>query len=105
MLANCGCEVETARDGNEAIAMIHRHSYDLVISDIRMPGKSGYEIYQEVKKSCPDCPVILMTGFGYDPNHSIIRARSEGLAGVLYKPFKVDQLMEDVRGALQPKAQ
>ncbi len=104
VLANCGCEVETARDGNEAIAMIHRHAYDLVISDIRMAGKSGYEIYHEVKEAWPACPVIFMTGFGYDPNHSIIRARSEGLASVLYKPFKVEQLLTDVRNALQPKS-
>jgi DNA-binding NtrC family response regulator len=41
-----------------------------------------------------------MTGFGYDPNHSIVRARREGLAGVLFKPFKIDQLLADLRRAL-----
>ena len=41
-----------------------------------------------------------MTGFGYDPNHSIVRASQEGLASVLFKPFKVDQLLEDVFAAL-----
>ncbi len=41
----------------------------------------------------PDVPVILMTGFGYDPNHSIVRASQEGLAAVLFKPFRVDQLL------------
>jgi DNA-binding NtrC family response regulator len=43
-----------------------------------------------------------MTGFGYDPNHSIVRASQEGLAAVLFKPFKVDQLLAEVRKALQP---
>jgi AmiR/NasT family two-component response regulator len=42
-----------------------------------------------------------MTGFGYDPNHSIIRARREGLSAVLFKPFKVDQLISELRSALQ----
>jgi DNA-binding NtrC family response regulator len=44
--------------------------------------------------------VILMTGFGYDPNHSIVRASQEGLQAVLFKPFKVDQLLAEVRKAL-----
>ena len=44
----------------------------------------------------PSTPVILMTGFGYDPNHSIVRASQEGLQAVLFKPFKVDQLIAEV---------
>jgi DNA-binding NtrC family response regulator len=65
-----------------------------------MPGRNGYQIFAAAKDRQADCPVILMTGFGYDPNHSIIRARREGLAGVLFKPFKVDQLLSDLRTAL-----
>jgi DNA-binding NtrC family response regulator len=41
-----------------------------------------------------------MTGFGYDPNHSIVRASREGLATVLFKPFKIEQLLEEVHKAL-----
>jgi CheY-like chemotaxis protein len=100
VLSKHGSEVEIARDGDEALAMISQRSYDLVISDIRMPGHDGYQIFAAVKDMHPDCPVIFMTGFGYDPSHSIIRARQEGLAAVLYKPFKVDQLLSDVRAAL-----
>ena len=44
-----------------------------------------------------------MTGFGYDPSHSIIRAEPEGLAAVLFKPFKVDELLKEVRTALGAK--
>jgi len=100
VLAKWGCEVDMARDGTEALAMINCRSYDLVISDIRMPGRSGYEIFAAVKETDAGCPVIFMTGFGYDPNHSIIRACREGLATVLYKPFKVDQLLGEVRKAV-----
>jgi DNA-binding NtrC family response regulator len=49
-------------------------------------------------------PVILMTGFGYDPNHSIVRASQEGLAAVLFKPFRVEQLLAETRKAIQSVA-
>lgn len=100
VLGNAGCAVEVARDGSEAAAMIDQRSYDLVISDIKMPHKNGYEIFALVKNANPDCPVMLMTGFGYDPHHSIIRARQEGLAAVLFKPFKIRQLIEEIKRAL-----
>ena len=41
-------------------------------------------------------PMVLMTGFGYDPGHSIVKARQAGLQAVLYKPFRLDQLLETV---------
>jgi CheY-like chemotaxis protein len=105
VLVRLGCEVETARDGAEAEAMIDQRRYDLVVSDIKMPYHNGYEIFALVKNADPDCPVMLMTGFGYDPNHSIIRARQEGLAAVLFKPFKIDQLLEEIRRALKIERQ
>ena len=86
------------------MAMVKQRTYDLVLSDIRMPGHNGYELFNAIKASTPGCPVIFMTGFGYDPNHCIIRANAEGLAAVLYKPFKVDQLLQEVRAAVTGEA-
>ena len=100
VLAKFGCAVDTARDGDEATAMISQHSFDLVLTDIRMPGKTGYEVFRAVRDVHPDYPVIFMTGFGYDPSHSIIRAEPEGLSAVLFKPFKVDELLKEVRAAV-----
>lgn len=100
VLTKYGCAVDTARDGDEADAMIHQQAYELVLTDIRMPGKSGYEVFKSVRDVRPACPVIFMTGFGYDPSHSIIRAEPEGLAAVLFKPFKVDELLKEVRAAV-----
>jgi len=100
VLTKVGCVVETARDGDQAVAMLSARPYDLVLSDIKMPGKSGYEVFAAAKKARPDCPVIFMTGFGSAPNHSIIRARQEGLSAVLFKPFKVDEFLAEVRGAM-----
>lgn len=105
VLAKYGCAVDTARDGEEATALINQQSFDLVLTDIRMPGKTGYEVFRTVREIRPHCPVIFMTGFGYDPSHSIIRAEPEGLSAVLFKPFKVDELLKEVRSAVsEPEA-
>jgi FixJ family two-component response regulator len=48
--------------------------------------------------------VILMTGFGYDPHHCIVRASQEGLQSFLFKPFKATQLMDALRKSLTVRA-
>ena len=100
VLNKSGALTVMARDGNEAIAMIRAQHFDLVLSDIKMPQRNGYEVFAAARESNERCPVILITGFGYDPNHAIVRASREGLAGVLFKPFKVEQLLDEVRHAL-----
>jgi len=101
VLAKHGATTVLAREGNEAIAILRAQKFDLVLSDIKMPNRNGYEVFSAARQLSQSCPVILMTGFGYDPNHSIVKASKEGLAGVLFKPFKVEQLLEEVRHALQ----
>ena len=96
--------VTIAPNGAEAIALVEKNEYDLVLSDIKMPDKTGYEVFAAVRRHSPGSPVILMTGFGYDPNHSIVRASQEGLQAVLFKPFKVNQLISEVRKALACRA-
>ncbi len=96
-----GCTVEEAADGSVACEKLSEETYDLVISDIKMPGADGYQVFSKAKQENPDCVVILITGFGYDPNHSIVRANREGLSSVLMKPFKVKQLLEECRTALR----
>jgi len=100
VLAKQGCECVAAADGFEASTLLERQAFDLVLSDIKMPYRNGYEIFAVAQRAREGMPVILMTGFGYDPNHSIVRAGQEGLSSVLFKPFKVDQLLEEVRKAL-----
>jgi two-component system, sensor histidine kinase SagS len=74
--------------------------FDLLVSDIRLPDKTGYEIFAAATQLAPGMPVILMTGFGYDPHHSIVRASQEGLQCVLFKPFQADVLIQEVHKAL-----
>jgi DNA-binding response OmpR family regulator/GAF domain-containing protein len=99
-----GAVVETARDGHEAIALVRQANYSAVLVDIRLPDMDGYEIFHRLRELHPDTPIILMTGFGYDPTHSIVKARQEGLQTVLYKPFRSDRLIESVEQALRQAA-
>jgi len=96
LLGRWGCVVETARDGQEAltIARLAENPYDAILADIRLPDINGYEIYKRMREAQPRARVILMTAYGYDPSHSIVKARQEGLRTVLFKPFRIDQLLD-----------
>jgi CheY-like chemotaxis protein len=100
LLERYRCIVETAHDGSEAQFMVRSlasdQHYDAIISDIRLPDMSGFDLLLKLKEMMEHVPMALMTGFGYDPGHSIVKARQAGLQAVLYKPFRLDQLLEAV---------
>jgi len=98
LLGRFGCTVETARDGKEALTMARLGNYDAILADIRLPDLCGHEVYRGLRQAQPQARVILMTAFGYDPAHSIVKARQDGLRHVLYKPFRVDQLLDALDG-------
>jgi CheY-like chemotaxis protein len=100
LLGRYGCVVETTHDGREAVGMARTGHYDVVLADVRLPDMSGYECFCQLRGVLAQVPIILMTGFGYDPTHSIVKARQEGLQGILYKPFRVDQLLDAVETAV-----
>ena len=106
LLEERGARVESFADGSGAIEIIKKEgdSIDLVISDVRMPDCNGYEVFRAAKTDAPEAGIILMTGFGYDPNHSIVRSSDEGLEACLFKPFRVDQLFEEVHKALSARS-
>lgn len=114
VLGGRGCRVTVCENGQAAIDALEKAGaggggaggfpFDLIISDIKMPDRNGYEVFSAARRLDADVPVILMTGFGYDPHHSIVRASQEGLQCVLFKPFQVERLMEEVRKAVGPKA-
>lgn len=102
-----GASVIECADGVQAIRAIRERiasgaPIDLVISDIRMPDANGYEVFRAAKDARADLPVILMTAFGYDPSHSIVRSSQEGLHCHLFKPIEISQLLEESRKALRP---
>jgi two-component system, sensor histidine kinase SagS len=109
VLQKLGCNVVVCNDGTETLEQIrvaHKkgNQFDLIISDIRMPGCNGYEVFTAATDLWPNQPVILMTGFGYDPHHSIMRASQEGMHTVLFKPFRTEQLIETVKKACRKTA-
>ncbi len=103
LLERSGCTVETARDGAEAVSMVKAvgtEAYDVIISDIRLPDMSGHQLLLRLQDLLDPVPLVLMTGFGYDPGHSIVKARQAGVDLVLFKPFRVDQLLDTVEKAV-----
>lgn len=100
-----GAIVEDFDDGTHVIAAIRARAgegrpFELVVSDVRMPDANGYEVFRATKEITPSTPVILMTAFGYDPNHSVVRSNQEGLHACLYKPFQISRLLEEAKSAL-----
>jgi len=99
LLEKYGCVVETACEGSEAILMVKNsgegNGYDAIIADIRLPDIGGYDLLVQLREFVSEPPLVLMTGFGYDPGHSIVKAREAGLRAnaVLFKPFRLDQLL------------
>lgn len=94
--------VETARDGEQALRMARTFHYDAVICDIKPPDMKGSELYRQLRETHENTPVILMTGFGYDGEHTLVRARQMGLKCVLYKPFILKQLLKAIEDAVTP---
>jgi two-component system, sensor histidine kinase SagS len=98
LLERYGCTVETAHCGDQAVAMVRSSAdeeYDVIISDIRLPDYSGYQLMVRLQALMDYVPIALMTGYGYDPGHSLVKARQAGLhrKAILYKPFRLDQLL------------
>lgn len=111
LLERYGCIVETAHKGDEAVLMVRGSggvgSYDVIISDIRLPDYSGYQLMLRLGEIMDRVPMALMTGFGYDPGHSIVKARQNGLHAkcVLFKPFRLDQMIDVVKTILEVNKQ
>jgi len=98
LLERYGCTVETAHEGDQAVSMVRNcldQPYHVIISDIKLPDYSGYQLMLRLQNLMSHVPIALMTGFGYDPGHSIVKARQSGLhpKAILYKPFRLDQLL------------
>jgi PAS domain S-box-containing protein len=79
------CCVETAPSAARALEILRHNSVDFVLSDVVMPDMDGYKLYQAIKESTRDLPVVLMTAFNYDKDHIIKRSSLEGLQGAIFK--------------------
>jgi len=94
-------KILTFNEGMLAIQEIVKGNVDLVVTDIAMPDMDGYELFWRIKDYNENIPVIMMTGFGYDPNHVLVRAKVDGLKDVLYKPFETEKLVDVIEAHLK----
>jgi two-component system response regulator PilR (NtrC family) len=96
MLGNEGFVVATAESGDRARERIDNHPpYDLVITDISMPGMSGIELLRHTRRTSPETAVILMTAFG--TKDTAIQALNEGATYFVEKPFDIEEIKAVVR--------
>src|SRR4030043_2433863 len=88
----------TAQNGKEALEQVKENSPDLIIMDIKMPGRSGLEILKEIKLIDPKSLVIIMTAYG--TTETAIEAMKYGAFDYILKPFPIPQMKGMVEKAL-----
>ncbi|HEY6097813.1 MAG TPA: sigma-54 dependent transcriptional regulator [Anaeromyxobacter sp.] len=96
-----GYELESAADGARALGLVATREYDVVVTDIRMPGADGFELLAAVKARSPATEVVLMTGYATVPD--AVRAMKMGAFDYLEKPFDPDAALEVVARAAAHK--
>jgi len=97
-----GYLVETQTNGRAALDLLQESSFDLLITDLKMPGMSGLEVLQAVRVLQPEMPVILITGYAAVDN--AVEVMKSGAADYLAKPFANEELVAKVRKALDARA-
>jgi len=101
LLEGEGYDVVSASDGLDGASYIERDIFDLVITDIKMPGLDGFELLKKIKDISPETLVIMVTAFG--TSESAIEAMKLGAYDYINKPFNVDEIRLIVRKALEKK--
>jgi CheY-like chemotaxis protein len=96
-LAVLGYDAAGAVDGTEGVALLARRGYDLVVTDLCMPGMSGWDVVVAVRQRVPTLPVVLISGFPTE--WDVERARAQGLL-LLRKPFQLQEFKQAVAAAL-----
>lgn len=96
-----GYETDSANSGSEAFGKLAQEPFDLVITDIRMPGLSGLDILSAVKKFQMEIPVIVITAFGGEQVYR--RSIARGADGYLEKPIHFHKLRNLIQELVSPK--
>jgi CheY-like chemotaxis protein len=98
-LVIAGYKVVLAESGDGVIKAIAHESIRVVVLDIRMPGKSGIEVLEEIKKKYPDVEVVMITAYSSD--EQVSRLKDTGIVEILFKPFKhISIVVEAVNRAI-----
>jgi CheY-like chemotaxis protein len=103
VLSGKGYEVRTAATGEEALHDMESRDYDLVFTDIKMPGMDGIEVAERIKAKCPWTPVVVITGYGTEENEA--RASVLGVSGFVRKPLTPEIIEGITLKALQERVE
>jgi len=103
VLSGKGYAVITAESGEEALHKLDEEKYDIVYSDVRMPGMSGLEVAENVKARRPWTPVVIITGYGTEAAEA--RAKAAGVSSFLHKPLSPEMIEDSVRDTLAATAE
>jgi DNA-binding NtrC family response regulator len=98
ILDQAGFDVEMTLSGRQGLEWALHKTYDLVITDIRMPDIGGMIVLRDIKRAKPELPVMLITG--YSNVQSAVQAKKLGAADYVEKPFTPDQLLRIVKAAI-----
>jgi two-component system response regulator HydG len=101
VLRAAGHAVEEAEDGAAALRRVQAETYDVVLTDLRMPGVDGMDVLREARRLAPETQVIVMTAYG--TVESAVEAMRLGACDVLAKPFREDELLVRVSKALEDR--
>jgi len=94
-----GYAVTACKDGESGLAEMQNTEFDLVLTDLRMPGIDGTEVLRHIREFTPDVPVIMITG--HATLDSAVEAMKAGAFHYIAKPFRLDEAREIVRSALE----
>ncbi|MEK6656478.1 MAG: sigma-54 dependent transcriptional regulator [Nitrospirota bacterium] len=101
MLKKAGYDVTTAVDGEEAVNVLHKDIFDLVITDLKMPKVDGLQVLKTVKELSPDTVVIVITAFA--STETTVEAMKEGAYDYITKPFQNDEMKIRIKKALEKR--
>jgi CheY-like chemotaxis protein len=102
VLSRDGYVVVTAANAAEALDKLNEGEYDVVYTDIKMPGMDGLELAERVKARRAWTPVVIITGFGTEANER--RAKAAGVQGFLHKPLSPEMIEASARDAIETAA-
>ncbi|OGP99749.1 MAG: Fis family transcriptional regulator [Deltaproteobacteria bacterium RBG_19FT_COMBO_60_16] len=98
-LRRAGYELTPAADGQEGLSLFSPEKFDLVITDVKMPGISGIDVLRRIRAQAPEVPVLVITAFGNV--ETAVEAMKEGAYDFIGKPFHRDQILLSVERALE----
>ncbi|MBL7687952.1 MAG: sigma-54-dependent Fis family transcriptional regulator [Bdellovibrionaceae bacterium] len=101
MLRKEGYEITCVEDGQKAIDILKKKTFDLIISDLQMPNVTGIELLKHCREAYPDVLFMMITAFG--TAESAVEAMKMGAYDYITKPFKIDEVRINIANALRSK--